>query len=273
MNEDSKSTLDQRIPSDGATTFGPARDDKSMFSASRFPASQLSSSAGSPFAGSSPESEQTQSAVINVLRRASLRLADLTSADEGITSGTTKVELSEEDGDSEIVNLRAVRRASIDPPRPAKDGFEWVWFPEGYWAERWDSSQSHIQELRKKKSTRGPTKPRKASVVQLKDKPDKSDKIEDNKDDSDTLPHSTVKILSEHETTHMSITEDSRVQQDDTIAFQKSLESRLTAFPIRSLAGSQKRNKTNLTLAMPTPRRMSDTPKFTVDHVCMAPSY
>lgn len=23
-----------------------------------------------------------------------------------------------------------------DPPRPAKDGFEWVWFPEGYWAER-----------------------------------------------------------------------------------------------------------------------------------------
>ncbi|RDW92118.1 hypothetical protein BP5796_01512 [Coleophoma crateriformis] len=24
----------------------------------------------------------------------------------------------------------------IDPPRPAKEGFEWVWFPEGYWAER-----------------------------------------------------------------------------------------------------------------------------------------
>ena len=24
----------------------------------------------------------------------------------------------------------------IDPPRPARDGFEWVWFPEGYWAER-----------------------------------------------------------------------------------------------------------------------------------------
>lgn len=23
-----------------------------------------------------------------------------------------------------------------DPPRPAKDGFEWVWFPDGYWAER-----------------------------------------------------------------------------------------------------------------------------------------
>jgi parafibromin len=25
---------------------------------------------------------------------------------------------------------------SADPPRPAKDGFEWVWFPDGYWAER-----------------------------------------------------------------------------------------------------------------------------------------
>ncbi|KAK3323466.1 hypothetical protein B0T19DRAFT_442967 [Cercophora scortea] len=25
---------------------------------------------------------------------------------------------------------------SLDPPRPAKEGFEWVWFPEGYWAER-----------------------------------------------------------------------------------------------------------------------------------------
>lgn len=23
-----------------------------------------------------------------------------------------------------------------DPPRPAKDGFEWVWYSEGYWAER-----------------------------------------------------------------------------------------------------------------------------------------
>ena len=24
----------------------------------------------------------------------------------------------------------------VDPPRPTKSGFEWVWFPEGYWAER-----------------------------------------------------------------------------------------------------------------------------------------
>lgn len=26
--------------------------------------------------------------------------------------------------------------ACLDPPRPPKEGFEWVWFPEGYWAER-----------------------------------------------------------------------------------------------------------------------------------------
>ncbi|KAK3990082.1 hypothetical protein QBC44DRAFT_380971 [Cladorrhinum sp. PSN332] len=25
---------------------------------------------------------------------------------------------------------------AIDPPRPAREGFEWVWYPEGYWAER-----------------------------------------------------------------------------------------------------------------------------------------
>jgi parafibromin len=27
-------------------------------------------------------------------------------------------------------------RHSADPPRPPKPGYEWVWFPEGYWAER-----------------------------------------------------------------------------------------------------------------------------------------
>ena len=28
------------------------------------------------------------------------------------------------------------QRHASDPPRPAKDGMEWVWFPAGYWAER-----------------------------------------------------------------------------------------------------------------------------------------
>lgn len=28
------------------------------------------------------------------------------------------------------------QRHAADPPRPAKEGMEWVWFPDGYWAER-----------------------------------------------------------------------------------------------------------------------------------------
>jgi parafibromin len=28
------------------------------------------------------------------------------------------------------------QRNPVDPPRPPKPGYEWVWFPEGYWAER-----------------------------------------------------------------------------------------------------------------------------------------
>ncbi|KAI0387836.1 hypothetical protein F5Y04DRAFT_12556 [Hypomontagnella monticulosa] len=30
----------------------------------------------------------------------------------------------------------ATPSTSIDPPRPAREGCEWVWFPAGYWAER-----------------------------------------------------------------------------------------------------------------------------------------
>lgn len=30
----------------------------------------------------------------------------------------------------------ATPSSNLDPPRPAKEGHEWVWFPAGYWAER-----------------------------------------------------------------------------------------------------------------------------------------
>lgn len=30
----------------------------------------------------------------------------------------------------------SIPKSGIDPPRPAKEGYEWVWFPNGYWAER-----------------------------------------------------------------------------------------------------------------------------------------
>ena len=38
--------------------------------------------------------------------------------------------------DSTAGNFEPTPRHAADPPRPPKDGFEWVWFPEGYWAER-----------------------------------------------------------------------------------------------------------------------------------------
>ncbi|KAI0520903.1 hypothetical protein F5B22DRAFT_644644 [Xylaria bambusicola] len=33
-------------------------------------------------------------------------------------------------------SVSAPPTTGIDPPRPAKEGHEWVWFPAGYWAER-----------------------------------------------------------------------------------------------------------------------------------------
>ena len=37
---------------------------------------------------------------------------------------------------SKASSIEPLLRDAIEPPRPAKEGFEWVWFPEGYWAER-----------------------------------------------------------------------------------------------------------------------------------------
>lgn len=39
-------------------------------------------------------------------------------------------------GSAHSASARSSGPKNIDPPRPAKDGFEWVWYPEGYWAER-----------------------------------------------------------------------------------------------------------------------------------------
>lgn len=33
-------------------------------------------------------------------------------------------------------NVSRTPSDGVDPPRPAKEGYEWVWFPGGYWAER-----------------------------------------------------------------------------------------------------------------------------------------
>ncbi|KAI0395887.1 hypothetical protein F5Y17DRAFT_169444 [Xylariaceae sp. FL0594] len=44
--------------------------------------------------------------------------------------------------------------SNMDPPRPAKEGHEWVWFPAGYWAERQlveSPSKESIKPFRRRK--------------------------------------------------------------------------------------------------------------------------
>jgi parafibromin len=41
-------------------------------------------------------------------------------------------------------------RHAADPPRPAREGYEWVWFPEGYWAER-ERPESYLKIQKSRK--------------------------------------------------------------------------------------------------------------------------
>ncbi|PBP26161.1 hypothetical protein BUE80_DR002907 [Diplocarpon rosae] len=56
---------------------------------------------------------------------------------------------------------------ALDPPRPPRDGLEWVWFPEGYWAERelrdLSSISSAKQGFRPKWWSRSPERKSKSS--------------------------------------------------------------------------------------------------------------
>lgn len=45
-------------------------------------------------------------------------------------------------------------RHPADPPRPAKPGMEWVWFPQGYWAERELHAMSPRDSIPSKQSGR-----------------------------------------------------------------------------------------------------------------------
>lgn len=55
---------------------------------------------------------------------------------------THRVARSSSDGDS-FWHTTDTR----DPPRPAREGHEWVWFPEGYWAER-EKPDQHLKHSR-----------------------------------------------------------------------------------------------------------------------------
>ncbi len=39
----------------------------------------------------------------------------------------------------------ASKAVHVTPPRPAREGFEWVWYAEGYWAEREIQSQKPLK--------------------------------------------------------------------------------------------------------------------------------
>jgi len=46
---------------------------------------------------------------------------------------------------------QATQAQKSHPPRPAREGYEWVWFPEGYWAEREQLALPRKAEKRKLK--------------------------------------------------------------------------------------------------------------------------
>jgi parafibromin len=56
-------------------------------------------------------------------------------------SQTSKHRLNVSDWNEKVVREsrstnESQKSYAADPPRPPKHGFEWVWFPQGYWAER-----------------------------------------------------------------------------------------------------------------------------------------
>ncbi|KUJ10305.1 uncharacterized protein LY89DRAFT_257183 [Mollisia scopiformis] len=61
------------------------------------------------------------------------------------------------------------QRHPADPPRPPKPGLEWVWFPDGYWAEREVRDGSRVRQRqaslpRQKWWNRSPDKSKKGSI-------------------------------------------------------------------------------------------------------------
>jgi parafibromin len=66
--------------------------------------------------------------------------------------------------DTPPLGLQSTSHTSVDPPRPPRAGFEWVWFPEGYWAERERPGISPSKQTTKKKWwNRSPGRQSKAS--------------------------------------------------------------------------------------------------------------
>jgi parafibromin len=74
-----------------------------------------------------------------VLNKSNLDASRHTSSGESSFSLGSRYPLNVSDWNEKVVRETKPEqqlRQMSDPPRPPSDGFEWVWFPEGYWAER-----------------------------------------------------------------------------------------------------------------------------------------
>ncbi|KAI0469535.1 hypothetical protein F4859DRAFT_134524 [Xylaria cf. heliscus] len=82
-----------------------------------------------------------------------------------------------------LSSMNSTSTVAIDPPRPAKEGCEWVWFPVGYWAER------KIIELPPKESIRlfkWRSRPRKSGSESPKHSPQTAHSLPENRVESPT---------------------------------------------------------------------------------------
>lgn len=105
----------------------------------------------------SPEDLRPRSAspILRALRRSFDSTSNLSIADsKSSLMSRTRTLLSDWDMASAEIRYDSTFKqpsASVvtEPPRPAREGFEWVWFPEGYWAERERIELRHIESRKK----------------------------------------------------------------------------------------------------------------------------
>ncbi len=99
------------------------------------PISPLNDSRKVPFYRSQVSGESAKSAKSSKSTRSSFSKPILPTSP--MPSWTSAMPRNIADWNERVTNgFEAQVTRPSDPPRPPKEGFEWVWFPEGYWAER-----------------------------------------------------------------------------------------------------------------------------------------
>jgi hypothetical protein len=134
------------------TTRGVEPDDASYFRHNRKPSNSANGSAASesevsPFGTSKPPTLMRRQALYTKEQKSETQetplaipteLCDPSWPDPTPTNFIGLVrDSTESNGPGDSFTPRSqVGGSPADPPRPAREGMEWVWFPEGYWAER-----------------------------------------------------------------------------------------------------------------------------------------